>query len=302
MPPVEDCTNGVDDDTNGQTDCADAACTATHTCTTTPPAGWNGPVVLYDGDPANVPDCPADHPTKDFEGHAELLTEPAMCDACVCAAPPINCTLMPLALTSDAACAMQTGTVVQPAPMQCLPVTPTGSPSGAKADAPVAAPAACAPSGGTKTLPPPKWGRAGLACGGGGLGLGCGAGKECTGKAAAPFEPGLCVWSNGNVPCPSSYPMKHGFTGSVVDTRGCTACSCGGPTASCTATTKVYSNAACNGAGLDVPNDGSCTTLNGNPSAVEVVVTKTGSCPPSGGQAVGTIVEGALGTTVCCAP
>jgi hypothetical protein len=275
---------------------------ATHACVTTPPAGWNGPVVLYDGDPAAVPACPPEHPNTAYEGHGDLVPEPAECAACVCDPPAITCQTKLLSFQDDAACTMAGTPVSQPTPGNCLMISPMGSPVAVTADAPTAIAGACSPSGGAATLPPPKWQRAGLACSGGGLGLGCGAGKVCTSAGEAPFVAGICVYRSGDVACPSSYPDKHKFTDSVVDTRDCTGCTCGGATGSCAVTTKVYSNASCNGGALDVPNDGSCVPVTGNPSSIQIDLTKTGTCPPSGGQAVGSIVAGALATTVCCAP
>ncbi|MFT3764820.1 MAG: hypothetical protein QM820_04785 [Minicystis sp.] len=281
-------------------DCADAACTATHTCVTATPAGWNGPVVLYDGDPGSVPECPPDHPTTAYTGNGDLVPEPAMCGACACSQPAVNCLLKQLMLSDQTDCSATTGTIVQPTGNQCLAVSPPGSTKAFFADAPAATPGACTPLGGAKTVPAPKWQRAGLVCSGGGLGLGCGAGKFCTGKPAAPFVDGLCIWRSGDVACPASFPSKHGFTDSVVDTRDCTGCFCGAPTASCSATTRLYSNSQCNGAGTDVPNDGSCVQPAGNVGSVDVTVTTTASCPATGGQPVGSIVAGAAKTTVCC--
>jgi hypothetical protein len=201
----------------------------------------------------------------------------------------------------DAQCQNEVGTAVQPAVNQCGSLAP---PSGTKAflaNPPTANAGACTPGGGAKTVPPPKWARAGLACVGGGLGGGCGAGKLCTGKPAPPFVAGLCVWHTGDFPCPTGFADKHTFTDTVVDTRDCTGCSCGAPNAACTATTGIYSNGSCNGAPLSVPDDGSCVQLVGNAGSIDVTVTGSASCPPSGGQPVGSIVAGAVKTTVCCA-
>lgn len=259
-------------------------------------------MVLYDGDPAAIPACPADHPTKAYEGNGDLIPEPTGCAACSCAAPTINCQTKLLAFQNDDVCTMPGTPVAQPTPNNCLAASPSGGPKAVIADAPTATVGACAPSGGSKIATPPHFQRAGLVCGGGGLGLGCGAGKSCTGRAAPPFVAGLCVWRSGDQPCPSSYPDKHSFTDSVVDTRDCTSCVCGAATASCTATSHVFSNSMCNGAAIDVPNDGSCVAINGNVGSISIDLKTDGSCPASGGQPVGTIVAGALSTTVCCAP
>ncbi len=67
-------------------------------------------------------------------------------------------------------------------------------------------------------------------------------------------------------------------------------------------TTTIYGNGQCNGASTDVPNDGSCVPIASSPGSIATVVSSTASCPSAGGQPIGTIAEGAVKTTVCCAP
>lgn len=296
----ESCTNGVDDDQNGLTDCADPACADGFVCADIAPSGWNGPVILYDGDPAALPTCPDDHPTAAYQGHGGLIATPAVCEACTCSAPAVSCSPATLGIFDDNACANQVAFAVQPAPGQCGPIAPPAGVKAVSAGPATPTAGACTPGGGAKTLPPPTWQRAGLACVGGGLGGGC-SGKLCTGKPLPPFEPGLCVWHSGDLTCPAAFPQKHAFVDSVNDTRDCTGCSCGAPDATCAVVTHVHSQSSCNGAQTDVPNDGSCAPISGNLSSIDVTVTPSASCAPAGGAPVGTVAEGSLRTTVCCA-
>jgi hypothetical protein len=265
------------------------------------PSGWNGPVALYDGDPTTVPTCPPEHPTTAYQGTAGLLPQPAMCSACACAAPPVSCTPAALVFTGDAACATPQGTAVQPAPGQCGPVHPPAGTQGFTAALPTPAAGACGPSGGAKMIPPPAWGRAGLACLGGGLGGGCPPGSFCASTPPAPFVPALCIYRSGDLACPPGFADKHLFVDSVVDTRGCSACACGAPVVDCAATTTVFADGACGGASLPVVDDGSCTPASGSVGSMKVAVVATGSCTPAGGQPTGTIAEGTQKTTACCA-
>lgn len=298
---TEDCLNDVDDDGDGDVDCADSDCGGGFTCVESAPAAWNGPVALYDGDPAAKPAaCPGEHPLKGYEGNRDLGDTPAICSACACSAPSVTCNAMPLDL-DGVACAQQKGFATQPPSGQCGPISPPASVTSYTAAAPIAFTGACTPSGGAPTLPPPNWGGAGLVCAGGGLGGGCGNKAACAAVSGAPFGAGLCIYRTGDLPCPSGFGTRHLYVTSVIDTRGCTPCTCGGGSATCSATTTVYSDGACATAIASVPNDGSCVDAAGGGS-IKVQITKSGSCPPDGGMAKGSLQEGPLRTTVCCVP
>lgn len=265
------------------------------------PAAWNGPVVLYDGDPAIKPAaCPGEHPLKSYEGFRDLNPTPAICSACSCSAPPVSCTPMPLELDGTA-CGSQKGFATQPPAGQCGSVSLPGGANSVKADAPIASAGACTPAGGAATLPPPNWTAAALACAGGGLGAGCGNKSSCAAKSAAPFGASLCIYRVGDLACPAGFGDKHVYVNNVIDSRGCTPCTCGGGTATCAVTTTVFSDGACATSIATVPNDGSCVAA-AAAGSIQVQITKSGSCPADGGQPNGSLQAGIPPTTVCCVP
>jgi hypothetical protein len=298
----EDCTNGTDDDGDGDPDCADTDCGAGFACVDPAPANWQGPVVLFDGPSDMAPAaCPGDYPNKAYQGGNGLVAEPAQCSACTCDAPQVDCVLKVVTGYSDNQCTNASGNVLsQGAPDQCTSASVSGV-VGAKADAPSAVPGPCTASTEQPTLPPPNWTDAGFACGGATAGGGCANNAACLAKPAAPFGQ-LCVFRSGDHSCPSGYGDKHTFVDDVVDTRDCTSCSCGTPDGTCTASTAFYSNPNCNTKLGDLPNDGACHAASGTAKSMKTTVTATGSCPPSGGDPIGSIVEGASKTTVCCTP
>jgi hypothetical protein len=298
---AEDCINHVDDDGDGDVDCADSDCGGGFVCVPDAPAAWNGPVALYDGDPSAKPaGCPSEHPIQSYAGFRDLAATPAICSACSCGAPSVTCTAASLELDT-AACAQQKGSVLQPVPGQCGPVSPPAGVASYKAAAPTGVAGACVPAGGTPTLPSPNWGGASLACGGGGLGGGCGNKAACAAVSTPPFGAKLCVYRTGDNACPAGFEDKHSFVNTVVDTRGCSPCSCGGGAATCSATTTVFSDGACATAIADVPNDGSCVDAAAG-SSIQIQITKSGSCPASGGSPTGALQEAPPKTTVCCVP
>jgi hypothetical protein len=249
-----------------------------------------------------VPTCPPDHPMVAYQGTGTLIPQPAVCDACTCAMPPVACTLQALSFFSDAQCQTSVGTAVQPAPGQCGSAQSPGSTMAYSAAAPMGLAGACAPGGGGKTLPPPAWQRAGLVCIGGELGAGCPGGMVCTGAPPAPFVQTFCVWTGGEFPCPPGFGTQHLFIDSVLDTRDCSGCSCAAPQTNCDVVTHVHSDGVCMAAPVAVPDDGSCVAAAGAAGSIDVVVNAMASCAPSGGQPVGTIAEGPQRTTVCCGP
>ena len=282
-------------------DCADSDCGGGFVCVPDAPPTWNGPVALYDGDPAAKPaGCPSEHPLQSYQGFRDLAPTPAVCSACSCAAPTVTCTPMQLDLDT-AACAQQKGFVFQPPPGQCGSVSPPAGVSAYKATAPTGVAGGCAPAGGTPTLPPPNWGGASLACGGGGLGGGCGNKAACVAVSAPPFGAKLCVYRTGDLSCPNGFGDKHTFVNTVIDTRGCSPCTCGGGSAACSATTKVFSDGACATEIASVPNDASCVAA-AAAGSIKIEITASGSCPASGGSPNGSLQASPPPTTVCCVP
>src|SRR5690606_13162223 len=84
----ENCMNGVDDDSDGNIDCADPKCTD-HACVPEVPADWTGYYALYDGAPAGDPGCPQTFPSTvnpAYLGNNGINVPPATC-ACSCTAP-----------------------------------------------------------------------------------------------------------------------------------------------------------------------------------------------------------------------
>ena len=303
--PLEDCLNGQDDDGDGDEDCADNDCTVGFSCVPNVPAAWDGPVALFDGDLANVPPCPAAFPDEEYQGRSNLVDEPAMCAACACSTPDVECTLAPLAFTTGAMCGNTVGMAAQPtAAGDCATITPPGQTSGYKAAAATATPDDCTESGGEPTLPGVNWASASLVCSGAGTGDGCMGGGVCAPRTAGPFVSGQCVWRDGDHPCPGGYNDRHVLydENDYDDTRDCTSCSCGAPTGTCDVTTEIHAGGVCAGAAIaTVTNDGSCE-LAAIGGSIETTIMKSGSCPPAGGSPTGAITEGTNPTTVCCVP
>lgn len=320
---VEDCLNGADDDGDGAVDCLDAECNAGFSCVDAAPAGWTGFVALFQGMPAAEPACPAAFPSvSPYKGN-DMPSAPFTCGACSCGAPTgQTCDLPDLLQVMNAPCG-QMATSVAPLPVPAnwtgTCYGPSGWPAGqtcngSPCNSSVMAPKAtvtggsCPASGGAPNLMPVTWSVLGKACGDAPMGGGCGAGV-CQPKAAAPFEPGLCIYKASDNACPAgAFSQKHVFYEGADDTRACGACSCNTPQGSaCDATISVYTDAGnnqCNTVGATF-QAGGCGNLSGNPAVkgrkATISAPMGGSCTPGVAIPSGTVTP-TNATTFCCTP
>jgi hypothetical protein len=302
----EDCTNGIDDNCNGMTDCADPLCQSGYTCFDPIPSGWTGLVSLYDatGNPPPAPPaCGGGYPNDVVDKSGSPNIPSASC-GCTCGSPTaIQCQFVNAMLYSDPGCVTQCASDGLP-PNFCVAsgcataqsYIATASPTGGS----------CSPMP-TSNIPPVTFSGVGRACEyAGPLGGGCGAGK-CAAKPPTGYGP-RCVFNNGgDLPCPSgNYSVKHTYYSGSTDTRACSACSCGAPTgASCTGgQVTLYGNVSCNGASNTYPLSTGCASLPSVPGiGIEATATTPtgGSCGSMGGALTGS-AQATGATTVCCMP
>jgi hypothetical protein len=167
----------------------------------------------------------------------------------------------------------------------------------------------CAPGGGDATLPPPASATLAAVCAApAAQGAGCAAGA-CVPGPPSGYSNTVCVYSDGDLPCPAPYVQKTLIWSGVDDTRGCSACACDAPAgATCDNQVLVFgsalpSGATCSGGPLTFPSSAGCVHAS-NAFTTGVVLQPGappvgGSCAPSGGLPTGA-VAGAKPTTVCC--
>lgn len=326
MSGGEDCLNGMDDDADGQIDCADPDCQPITACVPSVPFGWSGFAALFEGVPAQAPACPSVFPSPNpYLGNHTPIGGSATCGACSCNPATGQACNPPLEITvRNATCgnvANFTGNVMMPAGWDGTCYGTSGFPAGdvqcngpcnvaVTSPAPTVTGGSCATQGGQATVPPLSWAILGKACGDSTFGGGCGAGSVCQPKPPLPFVSGICIYKSGDNACPgATYTQKHVFFGGAMDTRGCTPCQCGAVSGgTCTVEMSVYSDNTthtCNTLQTTF-NAGGCGNLNGNPAVYSRKATVTqpptgGTCPASGGQPTGSIAPSDP-TTFCCVP
>ncbi len=259
---------------------------AGYTCGAPPPAGWSGPIAVYEGLPGTTPGCPSDYPTPALGGGTGLDAGPATCAACVCSTPAVTCGATPLAEYWYTNCSGSQKTLSL-SPGTCASIEQG---DGYVAGTPDASADPCQPSGGDPAVPPLAWASEGVACALAGQGTTCADGSLCAPTAASPFAPQWCIWQEGVQSCPPEFPQQHVWQ-TATDTRACTPCACGSPTgAACTATTKLYGDPNCNTPVLTL-TAGHCNQQGMAQAAMSTTSPSgTPSCPASGGAPTGLVV------------
>jgi len=315
---LEDCTNGVDDDADGDIDCADAGCASKASCVAPTPDGWTGPFALYEGPSGAFAGCPAAFPTQGYQGNSGLVGAPATCSMCMCGSPMGEvCNIPTTATVGDAACGQATfcnGPLPIPAGWTgacdgsgAFPAgqTTCGTNASSMCDtqtgvacnqsvtmaAMTVSAGSCTHGDSTPTTTPPTWSNLVVACGDPATtALGCNSTFTCLPKGPAGFVSGLCISSPGIQACPAGpFATQHLAYEGFTDDRDCSDCSCDMSTgATCSATVTIFANGQLNTctpppvATLAISTAaGDCKNLTGNPAVGSHTATVSG---PTGGM------------------
>lgn len=268
---------------------AGTPCPTTHVCVSPVPSGWTGPIA----DVGEAP-CPAEWASEQTFLHDGLNAPAAQCE-CTCT-PKVNC---PTSLTfhtyGTGSCSAPTGGAAL-APNTCKAATtlPYNTVSLA------AATAACGATV-SEYIPEATWANHHRLCSGAqSAGTCANDGELCVSKPNGK----LCVYQEGDLPCPAGYETKTvAYTG-AEDDRDCPAtCSCApAGTAKCVSTVTTYSSMDCTSGGL-TGTLVSGTSLGGcigsSVKGGAITQSQTGTCsPPTLSPSGAATPKGA--TTICC--
>jgi hypothetical protein len=300
---VEVCNNALDDDSDGQIDCADPEC-GDFACVPPAPPGWEGPVEVVEGNP--LPACRDGWSSSVDLGSGQLTAPEATCSPCSCSSPSGgSCELAPGALLEVYPMGQCINTPVGymvNQPFQCIELTTGTSLSTAMelhADANLSK-GACQPGGGDATVPEPFFEKNSRACQPAALGAGCGADQVCMPKPMPADTSAVCVYSQDLAAgsCPPEYPNSRLLNAILSDTRGCLPCTCNAPVGQlCSISAIIYSDSLCANSVKGLPNQ-TCDVV-GSPHSFKVQVggPNGGVCDASGGTPAGTVD---LDTTIVC--
>ena len=242
----EQCDNGLDDDCNGDIDCADSACTPMTTCA---PAGSTVGVLVPEASP-----CPSGFSQTELALHQGLMD--TGCSGCSCQATPATCTPQVYYYASTSACTLDAikpytgGTLINKSITATCSSEPIGDSQGMST--PVAwrvamtvYPGSCNASGAATPLPP-SWSTNTKLCTTHVAGGGCKTGFVCVPKVTT----GKACGQKASAACPATTTAQT-WHRSFTDNRSCDVCSC-------TATGGNCSNVA-----VQLGHDWSCNTIDG---------------------------------------
>jgi hypothetical protein len=304
----------------------DAGDTCNGVCLVGAPDEWFGPELVWIGDEADAPPCPAIASAEGFTGRRPPAGQPCA-TTCTCGPPSGSCALPSTVTASSAPCP---GTAPGAAHTSFdPPASWAGGCTAANAILPgqlcggvpcvqsvTIAPLTvnesdCAPIE-TPNVTPPPWGTFARACLRKTIELGCVvSGEVC---AVAPPGPEFkeCVSQTGNpafLKCPPGYPEKNVFYDEFVDNRYCTPCTCGATEkSSCVGSLGLFSDALC-GVPLVGPTisidatSATCVDINPTGSALKSKSAseptyKAGICPVTGGEQGQ--IDANITRVVCC--
>lgn len=292
------CSNHIDDDKDGKTDCEDESCGSYECVAAQGVTGWTGPVMVRSG-----AGCAAGETTLYSGGWGGLIAAP-VCNGstCTCGSPTgQDCSPPSVALHQTADCSDTTpGHLL--VPNNCLPaqaadafVVFAGTPTGGS----------CVPSGSSGTLAPLHWSVPTVVCGVGG---GCQAGNVCsTAPASWGDDEFLCLVREGTYTCPSGWSPEPGLGLATTLPVGlaCASCACDAPSGgSCPGqVVDLYQTMGCfYGTPEKFPALGECTPA-GPLSGIEWTgpggMPMGSSCTPSAPKVNGAL-KGSGFVTVCC--
>ncbi len=284
---AEQCFNGVDDDCNGDVDCADSACDGPAMCAPVPQGATLGTFAMMGTQ------CPA--------GYSPLtlnrgLTASVLCEGCSCTPDSTRCETGVYGHGANACPGLYSGVLSNVFSTDC---------GGVPADANlyyfgIRGFTTCTPSG-TPVLPPATWDETSTFCQATKVGGGCAAGSRCVPRLTGE----LCARTPGETSCAPDYPTSTGetwFTG-LDDQRQCGECNCSFGDANCTgAVVRVFASSDCSGANIvdiNASQQGEACGLPFIPHSARIIGNATApSCPPSSyanGEATGKNPQ-----TVCC--
>jgi len=226
---AEDCFNGIDDDCNGMTDCADPACTPATDCV--PAAGGSAGFALGTTVAPSAA-CPTLYDTTMPTDLHNGLSGGANCTGCSCNAT-VSCSGTLYVYSSATACnadttltgGMSVGMVTN-ANMGTMCVVHSFAQGQTYRVGPYQTTSSACTSAGTATKTTPSWSMNNRFCKTDKVGAGCSPGYVCVPKVTTSH----CALADGAQTCQPGYtPMGTWYTG-FSDTRSCGACACGAQT------------------------------------------------------------------------
>ena len=272
-------------------------------CVALAPDGWAGPVALIDDTPEDPePTCAGAFPTLQSTAFDGLVAPAADC-SCDCAGPSAVECWPTIATDNSAGCGSPTSESVI-ADADCHAGVNGAAGSYWEATAP-SIEGNCTPESGEEIVDA-EFGQRHTLCAADEAAIGACPGDEvCTPIPIAPFTvDALCIWAEGDLECPADlgYDTHTLLFRDLLDTRGCSGCSCD-VVGECTGSVYLFDSNDCDGMTVvgTVVIDGACGLVSLAVGSAELSANYEidASCEPVGGEAEGA-AAGTEPVTLCC--
>jgi len=279
---------------------AEPACEGT--CLAGSPA-WHGPVAIRRSPIADAaPQCPAAYPDPVGEWYGDLVSNDLLC-GCGCEPDEAECPdQVSLGYYGDGAgcMALESAHVLT----QSCNSGPSGQNGRWFAAAPDVVGGSCTPT--SVAIPTlagfaTRW----TLCAGEPAPGAC-ADEESCASAPQPFEDQLCIWVDGDEPCPlGDFVVREVIHADFDDQRDCAECTCGDLSGSCGGTLRLYSENSCPAGGIAsavlTAEVGECVEYDPQSARLLEALTPNDdlACAPSEPMPIGEAV-GTGPITVCC--
>ncbi len=281
------------------------------TCVPGVPLGWSGPYVISEttgGPPAPAPaGCADSYSSEAYSGYASPHAPAATC-SCRCGpAEGGTCAPPTVTLYNDPTCDSPSECdSVDASAGACVTFSASCTGTYMIVGTPHALPGRCRATG-TADVPDAGWTASVRLCGpADASAAACSGGKVCVPPVPdAGFESTYCVVNAGGEPVacpPGPYSHQRVYYGGATDDRGCSACVCGAPDASCSGGTyTTHKKAGCGSNSTPFSTPQSCVSVGGDKSGIYngSAVLTSGACVPDGGVATGSFTP-TTPTTICC--
>jgi hypothetical protein len=274
-------------------------------CAAPPPEGWFGPLVRFEHDgSATPPACDDAWPDPAFSLLGGFVDPgPAVCSECVCGIDlDALCTLTGYRTEGSDVCDFRDPFQLE-APGTCEDASVDDGSLWLYAFTEL--PPVCTADFAAE-IPEVDWALEVTGCRGAELGETCDdAGRQCLPPVPAGFDDDLCIFANGDLPCPEGdYSEKSVWFSSVDDTRSCGQCICGDPPdATCSGAFEMFAAADCSGEPTQThPADVGCAGAVQGVSTLRFAYDGPTTCALTQAPAPQGTVAPAGAITYCCLP
>ncbi|MCU1280993.1 MAG: cell wall surface anchor family protein [bacterium] len=282
------CFDGIDNDCDGMTDCADPDCVAGSQCVPAVGSAFTLGITV-----PQASFCPAMFSSRSVINSGLSAGSPACAtSACTCT-PSMSCST---SVTTFPVVGCSGETDSNSATNSCRNFNATQPTKGLSLDGPVLNNGGSCGTGGTSARSATMWATSSRFCQASAVGGGCAPGNVCVPKLSVP----TCEVADGTVACDGGYTSTASWYTAFTDGRNCS-CACGvAAGGSCGTSVGVFTTTDCTGTA--VTPTASCLNASGVYKTLQVL----GSVNPSCAAPTASVTSGTLAPTgpqtLCCRP